>query len=101
MHTLGVFDECRYAFKASATHQGMNMTTCATFTATNLDANIGETVTIERGMFCLSPWSYQKPVTSGQFGLDGVPSGVYTITAKIRASENDGAAVQYTLTAKA
>lgn len=70
------------------------------FTATNLDANIGETVTIERGMFSVSPWSDRKPVTSDRFGLEGVPSGVYTITAKIRASENDGAVVQYTPTAK-
>ena len=72
-----------------------------TITATNLDADIGDVVTVKNGFFAVSPWGYKKPTTSERFGLDGSLDGVYTITAKIKASQNDGAAVRYTLTAQA
>ena len=77
------------------------MATINTVSAKNLDAFVGDSVSIARGYFSVSPWAYKMPTTSNRFGLQGAPDGVYTITAKTPETNEEGAAVAYTLTANA
>lgn len=69
-----------------------------THTVRNLDAYVGDVVTISNGEFMVSPWSYKMPTTSKQFEINSVPNGIYRITAKTPDSQEEGAGVNYIIT---